>query len=67
MLETIVQRFRKIIQLSVVIILHSINEYYRKIISKSGRKMDLELLLCGSTPVSFTMLAVVLDSSVNKS
>ena len=39
--ETIAQIFRKIIQLNVVIILKSTNEYYRKIISKSGRKMDL--------------------------
>ena len=28
-------------QLNVVIILKSTNEYYRKIISKSGHKMDL--------------------------
>ena len=39
--ETIVQIFRNIIQLTVVIILKSTNEYYRKIISKSARKMDL--------------------------
>ena len=39
--ETIVQIFRKIIQLNAVIILKSTNSYYRKIISKSGRKMDL--------------------------
>ena len=39
--ETIIQIFRKIIQLIVVIILKSTNEYYRKIISKIGRKMDL--------------------------
>ena len=39
--ETIVQIFGKIIQLNAVIILKSFNEYYRKIISKSGRKMDL--------------------------
>ena len=39
--ETIVQIFRKIIQLIAVIILKSTNEYYRKIITKSGRKMDL--------------------------
>ena len=39
--ETIVQIFRKIIQLNVVIILKSTNEYYRKIISKSGHKTDL--------------------------
>ena len=39
--QTIVQIFRKIIQLIAVIILKSSNKYYRKIISKSGRKMDL--------------------------
>ena len=39
--ETIVQIFRKIINSNAVIILKSTNEYYRKIISKSGRKMDL--------------------------
>ena len=39
--ETIAQIFRKLIQLNVVIILKSTNEYYQKIISKSGRKMDL--------------------------
>ena len=38
--ETILQIFRKIIQLNVVNILESTNEYYRKIIEKSG-KMDL--------------------------
>ena len=39
--ETIVQMFRKIIQLFVVIILKSSNEYHRKTIAKSGRKMEL--------------------------
>ena len=39
--ETIVQIFRKIMQLNAVIILKSTNEDNRKIISKSGRKMDL--------------------------
>ena len=39
--ETSVQIFRKIIQLNAVIVLKSPNEYYRKIISKSGPKMDL--------------------------
>ena len=39
--ETIVWIFRKIIQLNAVIILKSTNEYYRKIISKRGLKMDL--------------------------
>ena len=39
--ETIVQFFRKIMQLNAVIILKSTNEYYRKIISKSVPKMDL--------------------------
>ena len=39
--ESIVQIFRKIIQLNVVIILKNTNEYYRKIISKSGHKMAL--------------------------
>ena len=40
-LETLVRILRKIIQLNAVIILKSTNEYYRKIISKSGRKMNL--------------------------
>ena len=39
--EAIVQNFSKIIQLNAVLILESTNEYYRKIISKRGRKMDL--------------------------
>ena len=39
--ESIVQIFRKIIDLNAVISLKSTNEYYRKIVSKSGRKMDL--------------------------
>ena len=39
--EPIVQIFRKIIQLKVVTNLKSTNEYYRKIISKNDRKMDL--------------------------
>ena len=39
--ETIIHILRKIIQLIVVIILKSPNKYYRKNISKSGRKMDL--------------------------
>ena len=39
--ETIVNIFRKIMQLNAVIILKSTNEYYRKILLKSGRKMDL--------------------------
>ena len=39
--ETTVRIFRKIIQLNAVIILKSTNEYYRKIISRSGCKMDL--------------------------
>ena len=40
-LEIIVQFFRKIIQLNAAIILKSTNEYYRKMFSKSGSKMDL--------------------------
>ena len=40
-IESIVQFFRKIIQLNVVIILKSTNEYYRKIFSKSGSKKYL--------------------------
>ena len=40
-LETVVQFFRKIIQLNTVIILKGTNEYYPIIFSKSGRKMDL--------------------------
>ena len=39
--ETTVQIFRKIIQLNVVVILKSTNEYYRKMTSKSGLKKDL--------------------------
>ena len=39
--ETIFQFFRKIKQLNAGIIVKSTYEYYRKIISKSGRKMDL--------------------------
>ena len=39
--DAIVHIFRKIIQLNAVIILKSTNEYYRKIISKSGLKLDL--------------------------
>ena len=38
--ETIVQIFRKIIQLNLAIILKSTNEYYRKFFSKSDHKMD---------------------------
>ena len=45
--ETIVQIFRKIIQLNSVIILKSTNEYYWKIFSKCGRKMDLYPALNG--------------------
>ena len=41
MFENIVQFFSKIIQPNAVITLKSTNEYYRKIISKSDRKMDL--------------------------
>ena len=33
-------------QLNAVIILKSTNEYYQKIISKSGCKMDLYLAMC---------------------
>ena len=39
--ETIVQIFRKIIEINAVNILKNSNEYYRKTISKSGLKMDL--------------------------
>ena len=39
--ETIVQIFRKIMQLNAAIIIKSNNEYNRKIVSKSGRKKDL--------------------------
>ena len=54
--ETIVQIFRKIIQPNAVIILKSTNEYYRKIISKSGRKMDL-LFLLWDTPSKGTVFS----------
>ena len=50
--EAIVQNFRKIIQLNAVLILESTNEYYRKIISKSGRKMDLYPVLGGGVELS---------------
>ena len=46
--ETIVQIFRKIIQVNAVMILESTNEYYRKNNSKSGRKMDLYPAMVGS-------------------
>ena len=39
--ETIAWILKNIIQLNAVIILKSTNKYYRKIISKGGRKMDL--------------------------
>ena len=39
--ENTVQNFRKVIQLIAVVILKSKNKYHQKIISKSGRKMDL--------------------------
>ena len=39
--ESSIPIFRKIIKLNAVIILKSANEYYQKIISKSGRKIDL--------------------------
>ena len=49
-IETIIRFLRKIIQLNAVVILKSANEYYRKFISKSGRKMDLHpamnLVIC---------------------
>ena len=40
-LEIIIQIFRKIMQLNAVSISKSLNEYYHKIISKNGLKMDL--------------------------
>ena len=43
--ETIVQIFRNIIQLNLVLILKSTNIYYRNIFSKSGRKMELCLAM----------------------
>ena len=46
-LEIIVRILRKIIQLNADIILKSTNEYYRKIISKSGRKMNLYPAISG--------------------
>ena len=39
--ETIVNIFRKIMQLNAVIILKNTNEYNQKMISKIDRKMDL--------------------------
>ena len=39
--ETIANIFRKIMQLNAVIILKGFNEYNKKVISKSDRKMDL--------------------------
>ena len=47
--ETIVQMFRKIIQLNAVIILKSTKECYRKIISKSGLKLDLNPAILGES------------------
>ena len=49
--ETIVKILRKVMKLNAVILLKSTNEYNRKIITESGRKMDLypalfELLSC---------------------
>ena len=44
--ESIVQIFRKIIQLNAIIIFKSTNEYYRKILWKSGDKMDLYPAMC---------------------
>ena len=41
MFESIVHIFRKIMQPNAVTTLKSTNEYYQKIIPKSGRKMDL--------------------------
>ena len=41
LLEVIAKFFRKITKSIAVNISESTNEYYRKIISKSGRKMDL--------------------------
>ena len=40
-LEIIVQIFTKMIQLNAVSISKSLHEYYQKIISKNGLKMDL--------------------------
>ena len=38
--ETMVQIFRKIMQLIAVVILKNTNEYHQKMISKSGGKMN---------------------------
>ena len=51
--ETVVKFFRKIMQLNAVIIFKSTNEYNRKIISKSGRKMDLYPALIASSSIVF--------------
>ena len=74
--ETIVQIFRKIIQLNAVIILNSANEYYQKVISKSGRKMDLypammhwpcfRVISC-ATPTSFYTANSVVNVTVSHS
>ena len=53
--EAIVQIFRKIIQLNLVIRLKSTNEYYQKIISKSGRKMDLYPAMLSTIFLNVTM------------
>ena len=50
--ENIVRILRKIIQLNAVIFLKSTNEYFRKIISKSGCKMDLYPALWISDTIS---------------
>ena len=61
--ETMVQIFMKIIELNAVIILKSANEYYRKIISKSGSKMDLyPALFCFSA----VRKAIISHSGVSK-
>ena len=51
-LEIIDYIIRKIIQLNVVITLKGSNEYYQKIISKSGLKMDLHPALLRSESLS---------------
>ena len=56
--ETIVQIFRKIIQLNAIIILKNTNEYYRKIISKSGLKMDLYPAMVESILITIHLVKV---------
>ena len=67
--ETIVQFFKEIIQLNAVIILKGTNEYYRKIILKSGFKMDLYPAMCPhptrrKKPIQDDLLLIETESKI---